>query len=219
MLKEDRRQHVVTPNNEMLVMSVRNRQFRKVLQRADLRLPDSTGLLLAARMTGQRLPCRVTGVDTVESVCGKLGADQGVFFLGGRNGVASQASAALVSKNPRLRIAGMYEGSPLEEDSDTIVTKINESGARLLLVAFGAPAQDLWIAENFSRLTSVKVAIGVGGTFDFLSGRIRRAPQTFRMLGLEWLWRLILEPRRIGRIWRAVVVFSVLVLMYGRDGK
>lgn len=217
LLKEGGKHHVVTPNNEMLVEASRHPQFRSVLNAASLRLPDSTGLLFAARMTGQQLPSRVPGVDTVESVCTKLASEHGVFFLGGKEGVGRRASEVLQRKNPGLRVAGVYEGSPSKDERDAIIAKINASGAHLLLVAFGAPAQDLWIAENLPRLTTVRVAMGVGGTFDFIAGRIRRAPKLLRVLGLEWLWRLVLQPKRIGRIWNAVIVFPLLVLRWGRE--
>jgi len=98
-------------------------------------------------------------------------------------------------------------------DADQIIQAVNTSGAKLLLVAYGAPKQDLWIAKHLSKMPTVRVAIGVGGTFDFLSGTIKRAPRWLRSLGLEWLWRLILQPWRIKRIWTAVVIFPMLVLM------
>ncbi|MBM3231549.1 WecB/TagA/CpsF family glycosyltransferase [Candidatus Peregrinibacteria bacterium] len=217
MLSEAGKRHVVTPNNEMLVEASHNAEFRDVLNNAALRLPDSTGLLIAARMSGQEFPSRVPGVDCVEQVCTRLDSGHGVFFLGGREGVGGRASEILKKKNPDLRVAGVYEGSPSQAECDAIIAKINASGAHLLLVAFGAPAQDLWIAETLLRLTTVRVAMGVGGTFDFIAGRIRRAPKLLRVLGLEWLWRLVLQPKRIGRIWNAVVVFPLLVLRWGRE--
>lgn len=216
MLDENTQCHVVTPNNEMLVEASRNPQFRDVLNAASLRIPDSTGLLIAARVTGQHLPSRVTGVDTVEGVCFLLNSEHSVFFLGGRDGAGAAAAAVLQRNNPHLAIADCYEGSPGESHAEAIIAKINASGAHLLFVAYGAPAQDLWIAKYLPRLTSVRVAMGVGGTFDFLSGRVRRAPSWLRSLGLEWLWRLIQEPKRFGRIWKAVVVFPWLVLKWGR---
>ncbi len=208
--------HVVTPNNEMLVASVRNPAFRAVLNAAALRLPDSTGLLLAAGCTGQRLAGRVTGVDTVTTLCATLDSDTPVFLLGAQPGVAERAAAAIQATNPRLTIAGTHAGSPKPEDAAAIIAKINDSGARLLLVAFGAPAQDLWIAEHLSALSSVRVAMGVGGTFDFLAGERSRAPSILRRFGLEWVWRLLQQPSRWKRIWTAVITFPLLVLRYGK---
>lgn len=212
MLGSDSAHHVMTPNNEMLVEAARNPAFADVLRRSALNLPDSTGLLLAARYTGRRLPRRVTGADTVAHLCRELGADERVFLLGAAPGVAERAAEALRSRNPRLCIAGTLAGSPAEADAPAILARIRAAAPRLLLVAYGAPAQDLWIARHLKELPSVRVAMGVGGTFDFLAGTVKRAPSALRSLGLEWLWRLALQPRRWKRIWRAVVVFPWLVV-------
>ena len=207
----------MTPNNEMLVESGRNPAFRSVLQGSALNLPDSQGILFAARWTGQFLPERVPGVDAVQSLCAQLDESSPVFLLGAAEGVAEQAAAALLRKNPRLRITGIFSGSPQHHDAADIVARINHAQPHLLLVAFGAPAQDLWIAEHLREMPSVRVAMGVGGTFDFIAGIRTRAPRLFQRLGLEWLWRFIQEPSRWRRMWRAVAVFPFLVLRNGRN--
>lgn len=210
------RSHVATPNNEMLVQAFHDDAFRAVLQRTALNLPDSTGVLLAARWTGQSLPGRVTGADTVSRLCARLGEGHGVFLLGAAPGIAERAAAALRARFPSLKIAGTFAGSPREADAPDIVGRINRSGADLLLVAYGSPAQDLWIARHLPALASVRVAMGVGGTFDFLAGAKKRAPARMRAAGLEWLWRLLLEPSRLPRISRALLTFPWLVLRHGR---
>lgn len=212
MLHLERRNHVMTPNSEMLVAAQKNPEFFRLLHRSDLNLPDSAGLLWAARRTGQYLPCRVTGVDTVTELCSVLTEDTPVFLLGAAPGVAEKAAEFLRTHNPQLHIAGTFSGSPKDEDSATIIEKINASGAHLLLVAYGAPAQDFWIDQHLRSLNTVRVAMGIGGTFDFLAGTAKRAPSAFRNLGLEWLWRLITEPWRVRRIFTAVIVFPYLVL-------
>lgn len=204
--------HVMTPNNEMLVEARRNEPFRSLLNRTALNLPDSTGLLWAAKWTGQRLPSRVTGADTVRELCASLDAGVGVFFLGAAPGVAEAAAAALRVNNPRLKVAGAYAGSPRPDDAKGIVDRVNASGASLLLVAYGAPAQDRWIDEHLKEMPTVKVAMGIGGTFDFLAGTKKRAPAWMRGAGLEWLYRFIQEPSRWRRMSRAVVVFPILVI-------
>ncbi|MDD4287093.1 MAG: WecB/TagA/CpsF family glycosyltransferase [Candidatus Peribacteraceae bacterium] len=209
--------HVMTPNNEMLVEAAHREDFRQLLNSTDLNIPDSTGLIWMARLTGQRLPERVTGVDTVTALCGSLTEETPIFLLGAKPGIAETAAQNLMSRNPRLRVVGCFTGSPREEDAPAIVQMIRAAAPHLLLVAFGAPAQDLWIARHLKEFPSVRVAIGIGGTFDFLAGVRKRAPVWMQKTGLEWLWRLIREPRRIGRIWRAVVVFPLLVLRYGRN--
>lgn len=214
MLTDGGKHHVMTPNNEMLVRAQKMPVFKSLLQTSELNLPDSTGLLWAAKHTGQHLPERVTGVDTVERLLRSAGSECPVFLLGGRKGVADKTAEKLKNQKPKLNIF-THEGSPSAEEEAEIIKRINESDACLLLVAFGAPAQDLWINQHLLSLTSVKVAIGVGGTFDFLSGSIKRAPMWMQKAGLEWLWRLMLQPSRIGRIYTAVIQFPLMVFRAG----
>lgn len=155
------------------------------------------------------LPERVTGVDSVEEVCRAARiSGQGVFLLGGAEGVAQAAGAVLEKKIPGLNVAGTYAGSPFGPDDAVMRERIMQSGAGILFVAFGCPKQEHWIAQNLPRLPNVKIAMGIGGSFDFIAGTIPRAPQWMKALGIEWLYRLIQEPRkRLPRIWRAVAVF------------
>ena len=205
----------MTPNAEMLVESTRNPRFKEVLLQSALNLPDSIGLLHMARWTGQKLPERVTGVDTVIRLCSAFDESHPVFLLGAAPGIAKKAAETLRIQNPHLRIVGTLAGSPSAEDAAEIIRNINASNPHLLLVAFGAPRQDLWIRDHLGEMPSVRVAMGVGGTLDFLTGVQKRAPIPFQVLGLEWLWRVIREPRRIGMIWRAVMVFPWLVFTRG----
>lgn len=207
--------HVMTPNSEMLVEASKNESFRNLLNRSALNIPDSAGLLWAARHTHQHLPERVAGVDTVERLCKELGGTHPVFLLGAGEGVAARAADVLKKRNPGLNVVGTYAGSPREADAAGIIDRINAVAPHLLLVAYGAPAQDEWIDRHLSELPSVKVAMGVGGTFDFIAGVQKRAPAFFRSLHLEWLWRVIREPKRIGRIFKAVVVFPFLIMRFG----
>jgi N-acetylglucosaminyldiphosphoundecaprenol N-acetyl-beta-D-mannosaminyltransferase len=214
--------HIATPNPEMLVEAKRNPAFREVLQKTSLNLPDGVGLVWAiARRsatcstpgTGVR-PERITGTDTLQALCSselRICPPERVFLLGAAPGIAEKAAEVLHKKNPHLQIVGTYAGSPREEEEEEIIRRINEACPTLLFVAYGAPAQDLWIARNLPKLRTVKVAMGVGGAFDFIAGKKKRAPAFLRKMGLEWLWRLLLEPRRFRRIWRAVVVFPWMV--------
>ncbi len=215
-LREEKQRHVMTPNNEMLVEACHNTSFRDLLNRTTLNIPDSVGLLWMARFTRQRLSQRVTGVDTVTTLCTSLTEETPIFLLGAKPGVAESAAQALMSSNPHLKVTGCFAGTPREEDAPIILTMIRAAAPHLLLVAYGAPAQDLWIDRYLKELPSVRVAMGIGGTFDFLAGTRKRAPAWMRRMGLEWLWRLVREPKRIGRIWRAVVIFPLLVLRYGK---
>lgn len=203
--------HVMTPNPEMLVRASHDPTFRLVLQRSALNVPDGAGLLFAARMLGEHLPARVTGVDLVEALVAEPDV-QPVFFLGAAPGVAEKAAARLRGKHPALVIAGTFSGSPSPDDENSVINRINASGARTLFVAYGAPAQDVWIDRVLVKLPSVRIAMGVGGAFDFVAGVRLRAPRWMQRCGLEWVWRLLQEPSRIGRIWNAVIVFPLKVV-------
>jgi exopolysaccharide biosynthesis WecB/TagA/CpsF family protein len=208
---------VCTTNPEFMMMAQQDYNFRIVLQRADLCVPDGVGLLLAARLLRDRLPERVTGSDGVPLIAERA-AREGwrLYLLGAADGVAEKAAAVLTERYPGLQIAGTYAGSPAGSEEDAIVERINASGADILFVAYGAPKQDLWIARNLPRL-NVKMAMGVGGSFDFVAGIVPRAPQWMRRAGLEWLYRLYLKPSRIGRMTR-LPRFLWAVLRRGHNG-
>lgn len=202
---------VVTVNPEFLVQARGDAGFRACLERADLALADGVGLLPAARLLGHRLPGRVTGVDitiSLMALCAQAGYR--VYLLGAAEGVAAATATALQTRYPGLQIAGYHAGSPNPAHDTEQVTRVREALPQVLLVAYGAPDQDLWIARNLQQL-GVPVAIGVGGTFDYLSGRVPRAPELLRRWGLEWLYRLVRQPWRWRRQLR-LPVFVALVL-------
>ncbi|MDO9066497.1 MAG: WecB/TagA/CpsF family glycosyltransferase, partial [Chloroflexota bacterium] len=188
----------------------------RVLAGAALAVPDGAGLLLASRWRGRPLRARVTGVDLSRRLA-DLAARQRyqLFLLGAASGVAQRAADRLLSDHPGLQIAGVHAGSPDPAEEASIMRIIRAAAPQILLVAYGAPAQDKWIARNLRRL-GVPVCMGVGGLLDYLAGAVPYAPAWLRRLGLEWLYRLARQPRRWRRIWRAVVVFPWLVLTRGR---
>lgn len=202
---------IVTVNPEFVMEAQRNAVFQDVLQRADLAVPDGVGLSVVARGLGHRLRGRVPGVELVEAIA-KRSAQHGyrVFLLGAAPSVAEQAAAVLARRYPGFVVAGCFAGSPRRDDEPEIRQRIVEARPDVLLVAYGAPAQDLWIARNQPAI-QVPVAIGVGGTFDYLSGRVLRAPRWIRRIGLEWLFRVIRQPWRWKRIYTAVVRFPLAV--------
>jgi|GEM_PF-430869 len=204
-------QQVVTVNPEFVIAARRDDAFRRVLRTADLATADGMGIVWAARILGERLPERVGGVELLQRVASSAATlGHTLFLLGAQPGVAAAAGEALVRRHPGLRIAGSYAGSPAASDEEAIVAIVREARPDILFVAFGAPAQDLWIARTLARL-QVPVAIGVGGAFDYLAGRVPRAPRPLQRAGLEWLYRLAIQPWR----WRRMLAlphFAVLVI-------
>ncbi len=208
-------QQVVTVNTEFVMEARRNDAFRKVINSAALAVADGIGIVWATRMGGTPAPERITGTDTLIALaqCCTLQGYR-LYLLGAAPGVAEQAAASLRSAAPGLQIAGTYAGSPSFDAEEGILERLREANADVLCVAYGAPAQDFWIHRNLSRLP-VAVAMGVGGAFDFLSGRQRRAPRLIQRLGLEWLYRLYREPWRWRRM-LAIPKFICIVLLKGR---
>jgi N-acetylglucosaminyldiphosphoundecaprenol N-acetyl-beta-D-mannosaminyltransferase len=199
--------HVVTVNPEFVMEARRNPAFRRVLAAADLATPDGFGLLVVARLRGTPLRGRVTGIGLTERIAAVAAArGWSLFLLGAAPGVAEHAAERLQRRHPGLRLVGCFAGSPRPEDEGAIRARVAEARPDVLLVAYGHPAQDLWIARN-QPLLRVPVAVGVGGTLDYLAGLVPRAPAWVRRAGMEWLYRLIRQPQRWRRILTAVPLF------------
>ncbi len=199
---ESSAQHVCTVNPEFIMIAMGDPIFLNILNRAALCVPDGVGLIWASRRLGRPLAERVTGSDGVPLIA-RHAAERGwkIFFLGAAEGVAKKAACILQSRYPRLQVVGTYGGSPAEAEEDEIVELINASSADILFVAYGAPNQDKWIARNLPRLR-VSMAMGVGGSFDFIAGIVQRAPNWMQKHGLEWLYRLLRQPWRLRRMMR-----------------
>jgi N-acetylglucosaminyldiphosphoundecaprenol N-acetyl-beta-D-mannosaminyltransferase len=211
-VSEDGVHQIATVNPEFVMAARRDPAFRAVLEGADLCLPDGVGITLAARYLGRSLRERVAGVDLAEALAARA-AREGwrLFLLGAAPGVADRAASVLAARYPGLTIAGTHAGSPRQEEEDDIVRRVREAGADILLVAYGAPAQDLWLARNLAQ-TGAKVGVGVGGAFDYIAGVVPRAPRWMRRAGLEWLYRLIRQPWRWRRQ-RVLPLYALLVLI------
>jgi N-acetylglucosaminyldiphosphoundecaprenol N-acetyl-beta-D-mannosaminyltransferase len=207
---------IATVNPEFVMRAQNDQPFRRVLETADLCLADGIGVVWAMRRQGCRGQQRVAGSDLVPALA-NLCARRGwrLFLLGAQPGVAEEAAARLQALEPGLQVVGCHAGSPGDEDDDDSLRRIESSGADLLLVAYGHPRQEFWIDRNRQRL-SVPVAVGVGGAFDFLAGRVRRAPSLVRGAHLEWLWRLAQEPWRARRM--AVLPTYALAVLRDRRG-
>ena len=210
---------IVTPNPEFAVAACRDHEFLRVLNESSLAIPDGIGLILAVRLAGHRIRQHVRGTDLVHraaDLCARRGYR--MFLLGAAPGVAEAAAARLVAENPGLQIAGTYAGSPGPEHDPETRGAVRRAGrVDLLLVAYGAPAQEKWLARNQAAL-GIPCGMGVGGVFNFLSGRSKRAPEWVRRMEMEWLHRLLTEPWR----WRrqlALPQFAATVLLERLRGR
>jgi N-acetylglucosaminyldiphosphoundecaprenol N-acetyl-beta-D-mannosaminyltransferase len=210
--RNDSGAQVVTLGTEMVVYAQKDARFRDVVNASALSLCDTVGVLSVARWRGAALQERVTGVELMERLCsGAAAAGLSVYLLGGAEGVAADAAAILEVRFPGLPIAGTHDGYFSDAQSPEIVRAIAASGARLLFVGIGSPRQEFWLAEYLQQ-TGCGAGVGVGGSFDVISGRIARAPQIVRHYGLEWFYRLLKEPQR----WRrqlALPQFAWLVAL------
>jgi N-acetylglucosaminyldiphosphoundecaprenol N-acetyl-beta-D-mannosaminyltransferase len=201
---------VATVNPEFVMRANQDDQFARVLESADLCLPDGVGVVWAARRKGCRFNEPVAGTDMVPllaSLCSRRGFR--LFLLGAAPGVADELAAKLRIDAPGLEVAS-YSGSPDPADDAETLKRIHDHGTQILLVAFGHPRQELWIDRLKNRL-GVSVAIGVGGAFDYLTGRVPRAPAWMRRAGLEWLYRLGHQPWRFRRM-TVLPIYAIKVL-------
>lgn len=193
--------YVVTPNAHHVVMLSESESFRQVYDAAWLSLADGMSIVWAAKLLGTPLPEKVSGSDLFPAVCKRIaGTDLRVFLLGGRPGAADGAASALQARYPGLNVAGTscpplgFENDPAE--SEDVIRTIRAAAPDILFVALGAPKQEYWMQQNCER-AGVPVSVGVGGTFEFVAGMVRRAPKWVRNSGLEWLFRTMMEPRRL----------------------
>lgn len=208
-----RTRHVVTLNPEMVMAAQVDMALRNLINTADLVVPDGVGILWASRWRGRRMPERVTGADCVVALA-NLASRCGwrLFLLGAAPGIAGEAARRLCARFPGLSIAGTFAGSPDPSQDAHTTGLIRASAADVVCVAYGTPHQEQWIARNRDRLGAA-VAIGVGGTLDFLAGRIPRAPAWMRRMGIEWAFRLWHEPWR----WRRMLALPQFVIAVWRE--
>ncbi len=187
--------------------ATRDADLRGAIRSADLVIPDGAGVAWASRRLRQPVAERIAGADFLEDLAGAAASEsQAIFLLGSAPGVAERAGRRLQALHPGLRVAGTRSGSPSFEEAPGICEQVRRSRARLLAVAFGVPAQDLWLEQHLER-TGAAVGIGVGGTLDYLAGDVARAPKFLRRAGLEWLFRLARQPWRLSRMLRGAPFF------------
>jgi N-acetylglucosaminyldiphosphoundecaprenol N-acetyl-beta-D-mannosaminyltransferase len=196
-------------NADCANIAYRDKEYLSVLQEADYCLADGIGLKLAGKIFRQEIRENVNGTDLFPLLCERLAAtDRRVFLLGARPGVPEGVQEWIRNRFPLLDVCGVQHGYFGPQEEEGVIERIRDSGANLVLVAFGAPKQDLWIHEHMKEM-GANVAIGVGGLFDFYSGRIPRAPLWMRKMGMEWVYRLVQEP---GRLWKRYLIGNGLFL-------
>jgi len=197
-------------NAHCMNVSCTDPEYRRVVKSSALVLADGIGMKLAGKLLRQPVAQNVNGTDLFPMLCARLRAQgSSIYLLGGQPGVAEQVESWIEKQYPGCKIAGTHHGFIASQDEPMVADQIRRAGADVLLVAMGVPGQEKWIARNLER-SGVAVAIGVGGLFDFYSNRIPRAPVWMRELGLEWVYRLGCEPRRM---WRRYIVGNLLFLM------
>lgn len=193
---------VCTPDTTAILRAQRDRKLREVYERADLVTPDGTGIVWAGRLLGAPVRERVSGIDLVERLFASWAHSRAplrVFLVGAAPGVADQAAQKLSERYPHLQIVGTHHGYFRPDENEQILSLINRAQPDIVLVGLGVPKQELWMQENRAKL-NVSVLMGVGGCFDVWAGRLQRAPVRWQRLGLEWLYRVFQEPRRLTRV-------------------
>ena len=188
---------IIAVNPEKVIAGEHNGELKQLINASTYQIPDGIGILLASKLKGGRITSRVTGVDMMARLIEFASLNNHkVFLYGAKEEVVNTAKNNLEEKYPGLVISGYANG--YVNDQEELIQKINQSGAELLFVAMGSPKQELWIRENMNKL-NVLVFQGVGGSFDVFAGHVKRAPAFYRNLGIEWLYRLLKEPKRFKR--------------------
>ncbi len=211
---------IFTPNPEMIVDAQKDKYFKEVLNGGDINICDGKGIQL---VSAEKLE-RIAGTDFVQDIC-ELSENlkKSIYLLGSTQEILKKTKEKFKKDYPELDIAGFSAGPHIkiiDEELKYVNSMINEATINdinlckpdILLVAFGHNKQEKWISEHLKMIPSVKVAIGVGGAFDYLSGSVKRAPEWMRTIGFEWLYRLIIQPKRFGRILKATIVFMYLII-------
>ena len=206
--------YAVTPNPEFLLAAKSNPEFRQALLDAHLVLADGVGVAYAAKILGRPLKGRVPGIDFAQRLLSWMAHNgKRLFLLGAKPGVAELAAANLRDSHPGLLICGTHDGY-FQEDGP-VVEEIRASGADVVFVCLGAPKQEFWMAQHGPD-TGAHLMVGLGGSLDVFAGVVERAPAGFQRLGLEWLWRALRQPSRLGRLYRLPLFLAQVWMEEGR---
>ncbi len=211
---------IVTANPEMLVLCQKDKEFDQVLRSAELVVADGTGIVIAsALLPGTRIPERITGNDILQFLFEILNEQQGrILFLGAAKGISHKAADTVKERYPNMHVHAIHGGKICKhsdhcwDHEEGLLEQIRAFKPHVIAVAMNFGEQEKFARYLLDQIEGSKIAVGIGGAFDFLSGNIKRAPKFFRVLGLEWLWRLIKQPTRYKRIFRALVVFPLLLI-------
>ncbi len=208
-IKNNKKSFIVAINPEKILKAREEEKLKDLLNSADYQIPDGIGVVYASKLKKGKIKSRITGIDCMEMLCREAN-DKGykIFLYGAKKDIIKEAKKRLEEKFENIKIVGAIDG--YEKNNDKIIKEINKSKADIIFVALGSPKQENWILENKDKVC-IKIFQGVGGSFDVISGNIKRAPIWMQKIGLEWLYRLIKEPKRIFRQIK-LVKFLVLVL-------
>ncbi len=200
MIGDGIKHYVVTPNSEIIHMAGRDTALRDALSNADIALADGIGVVYASRILGRPIACRAAGIDFACILLRKMAERRmKLFLLGAKPGVAEIAAKNLLSANPGLVVSGICNGYVSDAE---MISAINSSGgADVVFVCLGVPRQELWMRQNLSQVNA-SLLVGLGGSLDVFAGTVQRAPEKWRKLNLEWMYRILNDPRRIGRAMR-----------------
>lgn len=196
-IENNKKSFMVAINPEKILKARKDEKLKELLNNATYEIPDGIGVIYASKLRKGNIKTRITGIDSMEMLC-KLSEEKKykIFMYGAKEETIKKAKENLEIKFPNIQIVGTING--YEKDNDKIISSINKSKADIVFVALGSPKQEYWITENMDKV-SAKIFQGVGGSFDVFSGNIKRAPKWMQKIGLEWLYRLIKEPKRIFR--------------------
>lgn len=212
-INNNRKKSIIALNPEKIMKARQDPLLKEILGRANYKIVDGIGIIYASKLKHKKITTRLTGIDCLHMLCSLANESKyKVFLYGGSKEVVNETKLNLQLKYPQINIVGAVDG--YIEDNDYIVSLINEVNPNILFVALGSPKQEYWINNNFSQL-NVNIIQGVGGSFDVISNHVKRAPKILREMGLEWLYRLIKEPKRIKR---QLPLFKFLFLIMFKKG-
>ena len=209
-IQEKKKSYIVTINPEKVIKAKKDESLKDILNNAKYQIPDGIGIIYASKIKKGKIKSRITGIDTMEMICDLSNKERfRIFMYGAEADVVEKAKIKLEEKYKKINICGYING--YEKNEKSVINKINNSKPDILFVALGSPKQEKFISQNFDNI-NCKILLGVGGSFDVISGKKKRAPKWVQKKGLEWLYRLIKEPKRFFRQTKIIsFIFEVML--------